>query len=234
MAPGRSRVCRFHRVRRRGAREWKAAIRKYYDRVIIYRHAGREHRLSDALPRSRPHLPRRLGPPLLRITFDWEDNERKMAAFGATKIKDILQAAGADIVAVNGQLPAHYDTAVYQSTHNTGGAIMGADPRPPSSTTTARCGTSRTSSSSAPQLSRKTLAGTRPERLAHSPTARRTASSTAMSRRLGCLCRVLSLAAQSGNSHARRLAQTAGSLVETVIGQAPAVTSGSKTPLQMR
>ncbi len=27
-----------------------------------------------------------------------------------------------------GSLPAHYDTSVYQSTHNTGGAIMGADP----------------------------------------------------------------------------------------------------------
>jgi gluconate 2-dehydrogenase alpha chain len=25
-------------------------------------------------------------------------------------------------------LPAHYDTVAYQSTHNTGGVIMGADP----------------------------------------------------------------------------------------------------------
>jgi gluconate 2-dehydrogenase alpha chain len=27
-----------------------------------------------------------------------------------------------------GSLPAHYDSVSYQSTHNTGGAIMGADP----------------------------------------------------------------------------------------------------------
>ena len=27
-----------------------------------------------------------------------------------------------------GSLPAHFDTTAYQSTHNTGGAIMGADP----------------------------------------------------------------------------------------------------------
>ena len=27
-----------------------------------------------------------------------------------------------------GSLPAHYDSGPYQSTHNTGGAIMGADP----------------------------------------------------------------------------------------------------------
>jgi gluconate 2-dehydrogenase alpha chain len=108
--------------------QWKAAIRKYYDRVISVGMQGESIAYRTHFLDLDPTYRDVWGQPLLRITFDWEDNERKMAAFGAAKIKDILQATGADTVAVNGQLPTHYDTAVYQSTHNTGGAIMGADP----------------------------------------------------------------------------------------------------------
>jgi gluconate 2-dehydrogenase alpha chain len=108
--------------------QWKAAIRKYYDRVISVGMQGESIAYRTHFLDLDPTYRDAWGQPLLRITFDWEDNERKMAAFGAAKIKDILQATGADTVAVNGQLPAHYDTAVYQSTHNTGGAIMGGDP----------------------------------------------------------------------------------------------------------
>jgi gluconate 2-dehydrogenase alpha chain len=108
--------------------QWKTAIRKYYDRVITVGMQGESIAYRTHFLDLDPTYRDAWGQPLLRITFDWEDNERKMAAFGAAKIKDILQATGADTVAVKGQLPAHYDTAVYQSTHNTGGAIMGADP----------------------------------------------------------------------------------------------------------
>jgi gluconate 2-dehydrogenase alpha chain len=108
--------------------QWKAAIRKYYDRAISVGLQGESIAYRTHCLDLDPTYRDAFGQPLLRITFDWEDNERKMAAFGAAKIKDILQATGADIVAVGGGLPPHYDVSVYQSTHNTGGAIMGADP----------------------------------------------------------------------------------------------------------
>jgi gluconate 2-dehydrogenase alpha chain len=70
----------------------------------------------------------RYGNPLLRITFDWTPNERKMVAFMATKFRAILQAAGARDISVTTNLEPHYDTVRYQSTHNTGGTIVGSDP----------------------------------------------------------------------------------------------------------
>jgi gluconate 2-dehydrogenase alpha chain len=108
--------------------QWRAAIRKYYDRALSVGFQGESIAYRTHLLDLDPTYRDTFGQPLLRITFDWEDNERKMAAYGAAKIKDILQATGADIVAVGGGLPPHYDVSVYQSTHNTGGAIMGADP----------------------------------------------------------------------------------------------------------
>ena len=44
------------------------------------------------------------------------------------KLKAIIKATGAKQVSVTSALAAHYDTVPYQSTHNTGGVIMGSDP----------------------------------------------------------------------------------------------------------
>jgi gluconate 2-dehydrogenase alpha chain len=108
--------------------QWKAAIRTYYDRVISVGMQGESIAYRTHFLDLDPTYRDAWGNPLIRITFDWEDNDRKMVAFGATKVKQILQATGATTVAVGNSLPPHYDSAVYQSTHNTGGAIIGADP----------------------------------------------------------------------------------------------------------
>ena len=110
-------------------REWKKAIQQYYMSVISVGFQGespayRQHYL-DLDPNYRDSF----GSPLVRITFDWEPNERKMIAFAGTKTLEIMKAINPDIISGGpGALPAHYDVAPYQSTHNTGGAIMGADP----------------------------------------------------------------------------------------------------------
>ena len=67
----------------------------------------------------------------MRITFDWEPNERAMVAYAGTKsCSRSCEAIGRRTSSPDGPgtLPAHYDTVGYQSTHNTGGTIMGADP----------------------------------------------------------------------------------------------------------
>lgn len=108
--------------------KWKQAIRQYYDSVASVGMQGEvisyKWRYLDLDPRYKDGW----GNPLLRMTFDWADNERKMAAYVAPKCGEILKAMGADKVTVNGKMAPHYDVTVYQSTHNTGGAIMGADP----------------------------------------------------------------------------------------------------------
>jgi gluconate 2-dehydrogenase alpha chain len=69
-----------------------------------------------------------LGQPLMRMTFDYRENEHKMMAHSARIMNDM--AASMNPTAIN---PAQEDTppwsiVPYQSTHNTGGAIMGTSP----------------------------------------------------------------------------------------------------------
>jgi gluconate 2-dehydrogenase alpha chain len=110
-------------------REWKAAIQKYYASVISVGFQGESPAYKMHHLDLDPNYRDSFGNPLVRITFDWQPNERKMIAFAGTKTLEIMKAINPDIISGGpGSLPAHYDSAVYQSTHNTGGAIMGADP----------------------------------------------------------------------------------------------------------
>ena len=69
------------------------------------------------------------GQPLLRMTFDWKENDIKMTQFVTGKAKEIAEAMGGkSIEAKMKQFGDHYDTRVYETTHNVGGAIMGEDP----------------------------------------------------------------------------------------------------------
>ncbi|MDW0117780.1 GMC family oxidoreductase [Sporosarcina thermotolerans] len=67
------------------------------------------------------------GDPLVRITFDFEEQDRQLTAFLADKCEAILKEMGADHIDTSREL-GPYNVAEYQSTHNTGGVIMGADP----------------------------------------------------------------------------------------------------------
>ena len=67
------------------------------------------------------------GKPLMRMTFDFKQNELKMQDFEMQKMVQIAKAMQPREIRQNKRGP-HYDIAPYQSTHNTGGAIMGASP----------------------------------------------------------------------------------------------------------
>ena len=68
------------------------------------------------------------GNPLLRMTFDFHDNEHKMSKFVTDRAEDIAKAMHARSHHVK-QRSGHYSIVPYQTTHNTGGAIMGTDPK---------------------------------------------------------------------------------------------------------
>lgn len=67
------------------------------------------------------------GYPLLRLTYDHTDQDRELFKYISEKCGDILDEMGADKVEVS-DIGDHYDIVPYQSTHNTGGVIMGDDP----------------------------------------------------------------------------------------------------------
>ncbi|HEY7199268.1 MAG TPA: GMC family oxidoreductase [Candidatus Dormibacteraeota bacterium] len=107
---------------------WKREAARWYDRVALVHAQGEvlaaPGRHLDLDPAYRDAA----GDPLLRITFDWSEDERRRSRFLAARIEELLRAMGAAQVAID--LPAErpYDVATYQCTHNAGGAIMGGDP----------------------------------------------------------------------------------------------------------
>ncbi len=108
-------------------RDWKRAVVKHYNHTVILSIHGssvsqRQNHL-DLDPTYRDAW----GQPLLRMTFDFPQNDIKMAAHVTAKAAEIAAAMGAKQVAVNARKPP-YTVTQYQSTHNTGGAVMGDNP----------------------------------------------------------------------------------------------------------
>jgi gluconate 2-dehydrogenase alpha chain len=68
------------------------------------------------------------GRPLLRMTFDYTENEHRMSDFLTDRAAEIAKAMGGREVKVE-RRKGPYSIVPYQTTHNTGGAIMGTDPK---------------------------------------------------------------------------------------------------------
>ena len=108
---------------------WKDAVRKHYRHSAPYASQGSVMSYRDSYLSLDPTYRDSHGLPLLRITFDWHDNEYRMAAFSAQKLDEIVAAMKPQSRGTLVMRPGnHYDTRIYQSTHMTGGAIMGSNP----------------------------------------------------------------------------------------------------------
>ncbi len=67
------------------------------------------------------------GLPLLRLTYNFTAQDRAMFAFMTTKTEQIMKEMGATTIASKPNAK-DYTIVPYQTTHNTGGTIMGASP----------------------------------------------------------------------------------------------------------
>ncbi|MFF2483417.1 GMC family oxidoreductase [Paenibacillus sp. NPDC058071] len=67
------------------------------------------------------------GDPLMRLTYEFEEQDRNLVKFMAEKTKSIAEAMKPSFVETSKAITS-YSIVPYQSTHNTGGAIMGSDP----------------------------------------------------------------------------------------------------------
>ena len=80
------------------------------------------------------------GRPLMRMTFDFTDNEHRMSDYLTDRAADIAKAMKPREIHAK-KRTGHYSIVPYQTTHNTGGAIMGSDPKTSASTAICRAGT---------------------------------------------------------------------------------------------
>ena len=108
---------------------WKRASQKYYQRALNVslsgsNYANRNHYL-DLDPTYRDQL----GRPLLRMTYNFVDNDFKLSEFCMEHAVKIAKAMNPSIMSEPRVRRGDYDIVPYQSTHNTGGTVMGSDPK---------------------------------------------------------------------------------------------------------
>ncbi|MGC3963966.1 MAG: GMC family oxidoreductase [Rhodocyclaceae bacterium] len=69
------------------------------------------------------------GLPLLRMTFDWKENEVRMTQFVTAQAAEVAKLMKPKALSAHASKSGeHYDLRPYQTTHTTGGAIMGERP----------------------------------------------------------------------------------------------------------
>ena len=107
--------------------DWKKAVTHYYDRSFQISVSGAcqsyRTRYLDLDPTYRDAY----GLPLLRMTFDWHDNEKKLSLYITNKAAEIAKALNPSKMSSSPKT-GKYSIVPYQSTHNTGGVAMGPDP----------------------------------------------------------------------------------------------------------
>lgn len=70
------------------------------------------------------------GLPLLRMTFNWKDNERKLQQYLKGVVGDLTKELNPDSYSMSFlSMDADFDLTKYVSTHNVGGAVMGDNPK---------------------------------------------------------------------------------------------------------
>ena len=107
---------------------WKEATAQWYNHTFpLYFHGSNYAHRTNYLDLD-PNYKDAIGRPLMRMTYNFKDNDHKMAAYAMDKMMGIARAANAKVIG-NPQLRNNFDARVGGSSHHTGGAIMGTDTR---------------------------------------------------------------------------------------------------------
>jgi gluconate 2-dehydrogenase alpha chain len=106
---------------------WKKAVVQHYNHTSVLN----VHGSSTASRRNYldldPTYKDAWSQPLLRMTFDFPDNDIRMSGYLTDKAVEIGKAMGGRQV-VGSPRKGPYNITQYQTTHNTGGTVMGNDP----------------------------------------------------------------------------------------------------------
>jgi gluconate 2-dehydrogenase alpha chain len=109
---------------------WKKSVKEVFRHQFYFEVQGSCMSYDDAYLSLDPTYKDAFGRPLLRMTFNWHDNEVKASQYLVGKALDMSKTlnpmATKGDAKKDGQL---YDVTQYQSTHTCGGAIMGKDPK---------------------------------------------------------------------------------------------------------
>ncbi|WP_294927841.1 GMC family oxidoreductase [uncultured Paracoccus sp.] len=108
---------------------WKAGVGEWYGHAMsIGSHGSNMSYRANHLDLD-PTYTDRHGRPLMRMTFDWQENDLRMNQYMKARVEEVAASMNPDIMQSSFKGPgARYDVRPYQTTHNTGGHIMSASP----------------------------------------------------------------------------------------------------------
>jgi gluconate 2-dehydrogenase alpha chain len=112
----------------RWGREWKKATAKWYNHGFGVNASGCSYAHRENFLDLDPTYKDALGRPLIRMSYNFHDNDYKLAEYMAGVIGRIAQAMNPTVMSTPAARRGNYNVVPYQSTHNTGGTMMGADP----------------------------------------------------------------------------------------------------------
>jgi len=108
--------------------KWKKAVAETYQNTLSIGAQGSSYPVRGNYLDLDPTYKDRHGRPLLRVTFDFPDNDLRMSKYMSDQIAKIGRAMNPKELTVSTTTKG-WNSVPYQTTHNTGGAGMGANPK---------------------------------------------------------------------------------------------------------
>jgi gluconate 2-dehydrogenase alpha chain len=108
---------------------WKKATAKWYQHSLNISMSGSNYANRQHYLDLDPTYKDQLGRPLLRMTYNFVENDYKLSEYVMQVAVKIAQAMKPTHMGPPRLRRGDYDIVPYQSTHNTGGTIMGTDPK---------------------------------------------------------------------------------------------------------
>jgi gluconate 2-dehydrogenase alpha chain len=107
---------------------WKKATAETYQNATGVGAQGSSYPVRGNYLDLDPTYKDRFGRPLLRVTFDFPENDLRMSRYLSDQVAKIGKAMNPKQIVVS-QTSKGWNSVPYQTTHNTGGACMGANPK---------------------------------------------------------------------------------------------------------
>jgi gluconate 2-dehydrogenase alpha chain len=108
--------------------DWKRATVKWYHRFTRFNTQGSVYANRSNYMDLDPIYKDAFGRPLIRMTYNGTDNDHKMSRYLLIQVEAIIKAMNPTRYVMHPR-PKNFTIVPYQSTHNTGGTMMGSDPK---------------------------------------------------------------------------------------------------------
>jgi gluconate 2-dehydrogenase alpha chain len=108
--------------------DWKRATVKWYHHFTRFNTQGSVYANRNNYMDLDPTYKDAFGRALIRMTYNGTDNDHKMSRYLLTQVEAIIKAMNPTHYVIRPR-PKNFTIVPYQSTHNTGGTMMGSDPK---------------------------------------------------------------------------------------------------------